>query len=113
MDARLPSLIREAGSINSKIMSMPRLLILVSLEQLGEDGATFRELKAGLELPDGVLFSNLKVLMKMGYLIGRDVIVEGKSMSAYSITAEGMHALSSVKIWLSKWLKGDVSGKIG
>ncbi len=112
MDASKLPLIQDAKAINSKIMSLPRLLILVSLEKLGEDGAPFRELKAVLELPDGVLFSNLKVLTEMGYLVEREVKVEGKGMTAYSITSEGLHALSSVKHWLGKWLKGEINGKI-
>ncbi len=104
MNDRILRLVDDAKALNSKIFSLPRLLILVSIENLGEDGATYRELKAGLGLDDGVLYSNLNALIEMGYVVERDVKLERRKMSSYSITGDGREALSAVRVWLRKWL---------
>lgn len=95
-------LVQETKSINQKIISVPRLLILVSLEKLGLDGATYRELKAGLEMDDGILYSNLKALEEMGYLEEKDVKLGNKKLSSYHITSEGKEALETARAWLKK-----------
>ena len=94
--------VREIDLLNSRIISVPRLLILASLEQLGLDGATYRELKAGLEMEDGILYSNLKALEEMGYLKEKDVRLEKKELASYHMTDEGKNALRAVRIWLRK-----------
>lgn len=96
------SLVKEAKATNSKIISMPRLLILKVLEELGRDGAAYRELRAGLELDDGVLYANLRVLCDMGYLEEKGIKVEKKELTSYNITDAGLEAFAEAKAWLRK-----------
>jgi len=104
MDDRIIGLVGEAKLVNSKIFSLPRLLILMSLENLGQDGATFTELRAGLDLKDGILHSNLKTLKEMGYIAERKVKLEKKTLKSYSMTEEGREALLTARNWFRKWL---------
>lgn len=97
-------IISESKSLNSKVFSLPRLQLLGSLADLGPDGATFRELKAALELNDGVLYANLEVLKEMGYLKAATVKVEAKQLESYSITKNGLEEWVRIKDWLSKFL---------
>lgn len=96
--------ISEAGSLNSKVFSLSRMQLLASLSDLGQDGATYRELKAALDLSDGALYANLKALEEMGYLKSAGVKVEGKALESYLITPEGKEEWARVKTWLSKFL---------
>ena len=102
MTGDIRELVRETHSLNSKLISAPRLLILASLESLGLDGAAYRELKAGLEMDDGLLYSNLDALKEMGYVKEKDVRLENKEMTSYHITEEGKEAFNSVRAWLEK-----------
>jgi len=111
MEDRILGLVSQAKLVNSKIFSLPRLLILLSLEDLGEDGATFTDLRAGLEMKDGILHSNLKILKKMGYIDEKEVELENKKLTSYHITAEGKEALSIARSWLTRWLgRGGLDG---
>jgi DNA-binding HxlR family transcriptional regulator len=107
MKDNIIGLVAEAKALNSKVFSLPRILILVSLEDLGDDGSSYRELKAGLDLEDGILFSNLNVLEEMGYIKSRDVTVEKKKMTSYAITKEGKENLEALRSWFKKVLDGD------
>ncbi len=105
MASNILALVSESQALNSKIFSLPRILILSSLETFDKDGATYRELKAGLGMEDGILFSNLTALENMGYLKKKkDVKVGNKKLDVFSITDEGRAAFSSMKIWMKKWL---------
>jgi len=95
-------LVRDAHALNSKLISVPRLLILASLEDLGLDGAAYRELKAGLEMDDGLLYSNLDALKEMGYVKEKEIRLENKEMTSYHITEDGKEALNSARAWLKK-----------
>ncbi|MFH1447521.1 MAG: transcriptional regulator [Candidatus Micrarchaeota archaeon] len=106
MEDRITKLVTESKALNSKIFSLPRLLVLLSLEKLDQDGATYRELKAGLELDDGVLYSNLNALKNMGYLTENEIRLEKKKMASFAITSEGKEALLAARGWLGKWLRG-------
>ena len=55
----LITVVEESEDVDSTIISRVRLEILWALSELGEDGATARQLKAGLNLGDGVLYANL------------------------------------------------------
>ena len=46
------SILNESGGLNAKVFSLVRLKLLASLEALGPDGATYRELKAALDIND-------------------------------------------------------------
>jgi len=99
-------LVEEANQLNSKIVSLPRLLILTALHDLGRDGAAFRELRAGLRgaiKSDGALYANLRVLKGMGYLMEREEVVGGQRMTIFAITEDGANALAAVRRWACKW----------
>jgi DNA-binding MarR family transcriptional regulator len=103
MEDRVIGLVNDSKALNSKIFSLPKILILISIEKLGEDGATYTDLRAGLDLKDGILHSNLRTLKKMGYVSEKKVRLEKKTLRAYSITDEGKEALLSVRAWFRKW----------
>jgi DNA-binding MarR family transcriptional regulator len=109
MKDRILGLVAESKVLNSKVFSLPRLLILTALEDLGEDGSTYRELKAGLDMEDGALFSNLVALEAMEYVKKTKVELENKEMHSYSITSEGKETLGGLRSWLRKWM-GDADG---
>ncbi|HIH29931.1 TPA: transcriptional regulator [Candidatus Micrarchaeota archaeon] len=97
-------LLDESAALNSRVFSKTRLLILSVLDELPEgDSATFRELKAGLRLNEGVLFTNLGVLKEMGYVEEIDVKVRKRNMTAYHITNQGREELRSLESWFRKW----------
>jgi DNA-binding transcriptional ArsR family regulator len=108
----LLGLVGESKALNSKLFSLPRLLILSALEELPEgEGATYRELKASLGLGDGVLFANLNVLAEMGYVKLETVKVGNEKMTSYAVTNQGREEFRMVKIWMKKLLGGDEHGK--
>ena len=85
-------------------------MILVTVAKFGQDGVSYRELKAGLELGDGVLFTNLRTLAQMGYMDSKKVKLAGEEMTIYCMRKEGVEALFAVKKWLTSWLSGDSNG---
>ena len=105
----LLTLVEEAHALNADVFSMTRLQLLSSLASLGEDGSTYRELKAGLQLSDGALHSNLRALEGMGYVASGGVRVERKELTTYRITDDGKAAWLQVRGWLQKFL--DYSGE--
>ena len=74
--------------------------MLSNLAALNTEGATYRELKASLRLDDGILYANLKVLEKMGYLATSKVKVDNKELDVFSITEQGRLEWQQVKAWL-------------
>ena len=100
----LIAIVEESEDVNSALISRVRLEILWALSELGEDGATARQLKAGLNLGDGVLYANLKKLVEMGYLRSEKVTLEGKELELYAITPEGLLEWRRVRSWLCKLL---------
>jgi DNA-binding MarR family transcriptional regulator len=94
-------MVNDAKLLNADAISLPRILILAALKDLGEDGATYRELKATLDMNDGTLFSNLKALMKMGYVKMSKVRVEDKEMQCFSITNEGKAMFNAICSWFN------------
>jgi len=107
MSSNLLELAAESKALNSKIFSLPRILLLSALAELPEgEGATYRELRAGLALDDGVVFANLKVLAKMEYVQESKVKLENEKMTQYFITGAGREALAGVRAWLARWSRG-------
>lgn len=96
------ALVSESKSLNSDVFSLARLLLLDSLAEVELDGASFRELKAALDLTDGALYSNLQALVKMGYLTEETENYEGKEQALYKITQAGKEEWTKVKNWLLK-----------
>ena len=112
MHGRLLDLAQDSGVLNSKIFSLPRLLLLSALDELPQgEGAIYRELRAGLALDDGVVFANLKVLADMGYVKESKVKLEKEEMTQYEITESGRDALSQVRTWLANWSGGGKDGR--
>lgn len=99
------SIMNESGGLNAKAFSLARLKLLASLATLGPDGATYRELKAALDINDGVLFANLNVLKDMGYLTSGKITSEGKELELYTITAEGQDEWKRMRTWLCRFLR--------
>jgi len=104
MDEDLLSLMEASRAINSKLISVIRIKILSSLYVLGPDGATFRELKATLNIPDGLMYSNLKVLEGMGIIRSEKITLEGKQLENYKMTAEGYSQWDAARSWLCTFL---------
>jgi hypothetical protein len=99
------SILNESQALNAKIFSLVRLKLLASLAALGPDGATYRELKAALDINDGVLYSNLNVLKDIGYLASEKVIFEGKELELFTITTEGQEEWTRTRDWLCRFLQ--------
>ena len=76
------SILNESEGLNAKVFSLVRLKLLASLAAPGPDGATYRELRAALDINDGVLFANLNVLKDMGYLTSEKITSEGKNSNS-------------------------------
>jgi hypothetical protein len=99
------SILNESHALNAKIFSLVRLKLLASLAALGPDGATYRELKAALEIGDGVLYANLNVLKDIGYLASEKITFEGKELELFTITDEGQEEWIRTRTWLCKFLQ--------
>ena len=111
MDSDFLSLVFEGKGLNSKVFSLVRLELLAGVAELGEgESVTYRELKAALELNDGVLYANLKALVEMGYLKAEKVMLENKELEAYRITGEGLEEWVKVREWLRKFAEGEKNG---
>jgi len=97
-------LIDEAHALNSKLFSLIRFQLMANLEIFRDDGITYRELKAALNLSDGVLYSNLQTLASMGYVSVATVKYENKDLQLFKITPEGLSEWKNVRSWLCKFL---------
>jgi hypothetical protein len=98
------TIIEEANALNSKIFSLIRFELMANLVIFGNDGVTYRELKAALKLNDGVLYSNLQTLAIMGYVSVSTIKYENKDLQLFKITPEGLNEWMNVRAWLCKFL---------
>ena len=105
MNNNILKLIEDSRSLNPKLFSLTRMQIMSNLVDLGEDGSSYREIKAVLGIDDGVLYSNLKVLESMGYIESKAITIEGKKLDSYNITKEGENAWNETKKWLKNLLE--------
>lgn len=94
----------EARALNKSVFSLLRLQLLSSLADLGQESVTYRELKAALQVTDGALYSNINVLIEMGYVKSAKVTLEGKELESYQLTDEGRAEWERVKAWLTMFL---------
>lgn len=99
------SLVEESKALNSSVFSLIRLQLLSSIASVGRDGVTYRELKAALNVTDGALYTNLKVLEENGYIKSKKITLEGKELESYQITHEGLLEWERVKNWLKKLIE--------
>jgi DNA-binding MarR family transcriptional regulator len=112
MNRNLIELAWESKALNSKIFSLARILLLSALDELPDkEGATYRELRAGLGLDDGTVFANLKTLIEFGYVKKEKIRLEKEDMTQYEITTDGREALYAVRDWLVKWSESDKYGR--
>jgi len=102
--------VKGAKELDSKLFSLPRLQILSALYLLGGEYAFYRDLKAGLELNDGILFFNLQALERMSYIGKREEEFQGKKMDAYCITLEGIDAFKKTISWVKDFSKENAEG---
>lgn len=103
MAADFLELVESSKALNSKVFSLPRLLLLSALAALGLDGAPYRELKAALQMDDGILYANLKALQEMGYVkLEKTSELNKKELDFFIITTEGKAALQKTVSWLVK-----------
>ncbi|HEV2519992.1 MAG TPA: transcriptional regulator [Thermoplasmata archaeon] len=107
----LLTLVEEAKSLNSDLFSLTRLQLMASLAGLGRDGSSYRELKAALQLSDGALHSNLKVLEGMGYVARSEARIENKDLATIHITDEGQSAWTQVREWILKFMGNLEAGR--
>lgn len=89
MEKKLKSLIDSYYSINPKIVTPIRLLIL-NLLKFHKDGLQFREFKEAIQISDGNLYSNLEILKGLSLINSEKVDIDNKSIEIYSLTSEGL-----------------------
>ena len=93
-------LAESSSRLESKIFSLPRLLLLKTLRDLDRDGASFRELVASLRLPEGIIFANLKILEQLEYIQSEPIEMDGRKMTSFHITERGEEEFDKAKEWL-------------
>ena len=94
------SLARDSKLLNPDVFSVIRFQLLLNLSMVDE--APYRDLKSGLELSDGALYTNLKALEKMGYVESRKIKIGNKNLDVYRITKSGREEWNLVKEWLRR-----------
>lgn len=100
----LKSFILRAKGINSRVFKLTRILILM-LTWYIRDGIQYREFKSFLDISDGKLYSNLKLLKEMGYIKQEDITLDQKSMHIYLITELGKKELEKIISWILQFNK--------
>lgn len=108
MQENLLKVIENAQALNAKLFSLIRLELMANLAIFGEDGITYRELKSGLGLNDGVLYSNLQALQGMGYISTSTIKFENKELQLWKITPNGLNEWMNVRTWLCEFLQCEV-----
>jgi DNA-binding MarR family transcriptional regulator len=94
------SLAKDSKALNPDVFSIIRFQLLLNLSVADE--ASYRELKAGLQINDGALYTNLKALEKMGYINSRKELIGKKKLEIYWITPSGREEWNQIKEWLKK-----------
>ena len=95
------SLVKESQLLNPDVFSITRFQLLLNLAAVNDE-TSYRELKAGLQLSDGALYTNLKALEKMGYLESRKIKIDNKKLEVYRITQSGKEQWNQIKEWLKR-----------
>lgn len=111
MESEIFELVKDSKVLISDAFSINRILILLALEELGLDGSSYRELRAGLELDDGVLYSSLNALEKVEYVKKNEKEERvDKEQTSYAITIEGKKALQQFREWFKKIIEKNNKG---
>ena len=79
MNDYVRGLLETSETLNGQTLSLTRCVTLALLAYF-IDGVQFRELKASLNISDGKLISNLKLLKKLGYVEKNEVEVDRKKI---------------------------------
>jgi DNA-binding HxlR family transcriptional regulator len=87
LEAQLRTPDLEILKLPAKMFEPHRILIMRLLYLSGQ--AEFRQLKFGLGLSDGNLFSHLRALERDGQIMVDKTIVDRKLRTAYELTDEG------------------------
>jgi len=95
----LDKIIKGTERINSKACTLNRSLLL-ALCYYFIDGIQFRELKTALNISDGNLSSNLRVLTKVDYLKEEETVLDKKKIKYFSITKSGKRELEKIINWI-------------
>ncbi len=95
----LDKIIKGTERINSKACTLNRSLLL-ALCCYFIDGIQFRELKTALNISDGNLSSNLRVLTKVDYLKEEETVLDKKKIKYFSITKSGKRELEKIINWI-------------
>jgi DNA-binding PadR family transcriptional regulator len=98
-------LLDEAATVNSQLVSLPRVQLMQTVALYGPDGIEFRELQASMGMSDGKLLSNLYALRDLGVLEERKAKVENKTVTTYTITDAGRAEWQRTRSWLLRWLE--------
>ncbi|QYZ80178.1 transcriptional regulator [Methanofollis formosanus] len=108
MEGNLLDVVDWAENLNSNLFSLNRIKILWALSDLGDEGATARQIKNSLKIGnDGSTYSNLNALVDMGYLRMEKVTFESKNLELYSITPVGLEEWKKIKKWFGLLIGGD------
>ena len=93
-------LMEESETLEAKLFSLIRIKILHSLYQLYPEGASFREFSTGMRVQDGLLYTNLNVLIGMGLIRSEKVKAQDKTMESYYLTEHGREEWSRTLHWI-------------
>ncbi|MCX6804146.1 MAG: transcriptional regulator [Candidatus Diapherotrites archaeon] len=97
------SLAKDSKLLNPNVFSVIRFQLLANLTAMGQhEDVPYRDLKAALNFGDGALYTNLKSLEKMGYVISKKIKSGNKELETYKITQSGLDEWKNVKEWLKK-----------
>ncbi len=94
------ALAEGAQLLNPDVFSVIRFQLLANLAAVRPDEVPYRDLKAGLKISDGALYTNLKVLEKTGYVLCKEISEGKRKLSTYTITRAGLEEWSMVREWL-------------
>lgn len=95
-------IIKDASEINGQVVSLIRLMILWSLNDISPEWVTARQIKGALHAHDGSLYSNLDALEEMGYIIAQMSKYESKEIKMYKITNAGIAEWKKISEWFQK-----------
>lgn len=98
-------LLNEAATVNSQLVSLPRVLLMETIALYGPDGIEFRELQASMDMSDGKLLSNLYALRDLGVIEEQKTKVENRMVTTYRITDAGRAEWHRARTWLQQWLE--------
>jgi DNA-binding MarR family transcriptional regulator len=99
MDDSVKQLLETSATVNSRVMTLTRCLIIALLSYF-VDGLQYRELRAALGVSDGKLIANLNQLVEMGFIRKSEVEFDKKKLDVYLLTDSGRKELSKISRWM-------------